>query len=68
MKTAPPQSDEAARLEALKRYGILDTPSDAVLDGLTQVAADLCETPIALVSLIDQSRQWFKSGTGLTAK
>jgi len=68
MKTAPPQPDEAARLEALKRYGILDTPSDAVLDGLTQVAADLCETPIALVSLIDQSRQWFKSGTGLTAK
>ena len=65
MKTAPPSADESARLEALKRYGILDTPSDSVLDGLTQIAADLCETPIALVSLIDPTRQWFKSRIGL---
>ena len=68
MKTAPPSPDEAARLEALKRYGILDTPSDPVLDHLTQVAADLCETPIALVSLIDPERQWFKSRIGLEAQ
>jgi len=65
MKTAPPSSDEAARLEALKRYGILDTPSDDILDGLTQIAADLCEAPIALVSLIDPDRQWFKSRVGV---
>jgi len=68
MKTAPPSPDEAARLEALKRYGILDTPSDPVLDHLTQVAADLCETPIALVSLIDPERQWFKSRIGVEAQ
>jgi len=68
MKTAPPSTDEAARLDALTRYGILDTPSDTVLDGITQVAADLCETPIALVSLVDSDRQWFKSSTGMPAK
>ena len=68
MKIATPSSDEPARLEALKRYGILDTPSDDVIDGITQVAADLCETPIALISLIDPNRQWFKSCTGLSSK
>ncbi len=67
MKTAPPSSDEAARLKALKRYGILDVPSDSVLDGITQVAADLCETPIALISLVDPDRQWFKSRIGIEA-
>ena len=68
MKTAPPSSNEAARLEALKRFGIMDSPSDALLDGLTQIAADLCETPIALVSLVDSNRQWFKSCIGLPVK
>ena len=68
MKTAPPSSNEAARLEALKRFGIMDSPSDAILDGLTQIAADLCETPIALVSLVDSNRQWFKSCIGLPVK
>ena len=66
MKIAAPSSDESDRIEALRRFGILDTPSDAVLDGLTQVAADLCETPIALVSLIDPTRQWFKSCIGMS--
>lgn len=68
MKTAPPSSDEPARIEALKRYGILDAPSDTILDGITQVAADLCETPIALISLVDPDRQWFKSCIGLETK
>ena len=68
MKTAPPSSDESARLDAFKRYEILDAPSDAVLDGITQVAADLCETPIALISLIDTNRQWFKSCVGTEEK
>ena len=68
MKIAAPSSDEPERLEALRRFGILDTPSDAVLDGLTQVAADLCETPIALVSLIDPTRQGFKSCIGLPVR
>ena len=68
MKISPPSSDESARLNALKRYGILDTLSDELLDGITQVAADLCETPIALISLVDPTRQWFKSCIGLQAK
>lgn len=68
MKIAHPSSNESARLEALRRYGILDTLSDELLDGITQVAADLCETPIALVSLVDPTRQWFKSCIGLDAK
>jgi len=68
MKIAAIPSNESARLDALKRYGLLDTPSDEVIDGITQVAADLCETPIALISLIDPDRQWFKSRTGLPAQ
>ncbi len=59
--------DEAARLAALHRLGVLDTPPDAALDGLARVAALLCGTPMALVSLVDQHRQWFKARVGLEA-
>lgn len=55
MKKAPPPHNEADRLAALGRYGILDTPPDAVLDGNAQAAADLCETPIALRSIGKQA-------------
>jgi len=68
IKTAPELRNESARLAALSRYGIADTPSDSVLDGITQAAADLCETPIALISLIDPERQWFKSCVGLAVR
>ncbi len=68
MKKAALTHNETDRLAALERYGILDTPSDAVLDGITQATADLCETPIALISLIDSTRQWFKSCIGMSVR
>ncbi|MEQ1862650.1 MAG: PAS domain-containing protein [Chthoniobacteraceae bacterium] len=62
---APLPPNEAQRLKALRSYDVLDTPPDASLDDLTRLAAQLCETPIALISLIDETRQWFKSRVGL---
>ncbi len=64
---APLQSNDADRLEALRRLGILDTPPEAVFDALTQIAAFATGTPIALISLVDETRQWFKSRVGLQA-
>lgn len=61
-------SDETARLAALRRYRILDTEPDQAFDDLTLLALQICGTPIALITLLDQERQWFKSrrGTGAT--
>ncbi len=56
---------ERARLAALARYQVLDTEAEAEFDQLTALAAYVCRTPIALVSLIDEDRQWFKSKLGL---
>ncbi|MDZ4871467.1 MAG: Sensor histidine kinase RcsC [Chroococcidiopsis cubana SAG 39.79] len=65
---APLPKDEAARLEALHQYQILDTDPEVAFDDLTRLAAQICNTPIALVSLIDDCRQWFKSKVGLQAR
>jgi K+-sensing histidine kinase KdpD len=65
MKVAPPHPQEDARLDALARLEILDTPPEAGFDDLTRLASTLCGTPIALVSLSDRYRQWFKSRIGL---
>lgn len=58
-------SDEDARLAALRSFDILDTASEAEFDRIVQQAARTLGTPIALMSLIDEDRQWFKSKVGL---
>ncbi len=60
-----PTYDEAGRLETLRQYGVLDTPPEPALDDLTAMAAQICATPIALINLVDEKRQWFKSRIGL---
>lgn len=61
-------ANESERLAKLNALGILDTIEEQAYDDLTFLAAQICETPISLVSLIDQSRQWFKSHYGIEAK
>jgi GAF domain-containing protein len=56
---------EAGRLAALRRYDILDTPPDGSFDRITALAADLFSVPIAIISLVDHDRIWFKSHHGL---
>ena len=56
---------ESDRLKALAGFEILDTPSEPLFDSLTELAAKTFETPIALISLVDDQRQWFKSCIGL---
>ena len=57
--------DEEARLAALRRYGILDTSTEQAFDDLTRLAAQACGAPVAIISFVDQERQWFKSEIGL---
>ena len=64
---APIPENEDARLAALEAYSILDTQAEQDYDDITNVAACLCGSPIAIISLVDESRQWFKSRVGLDA-
>ena len=67
MPAAPLPTDEMDRLRSLWACNVLDTPPDPRFDCMTNLAARLYNVPIALVSLIDEDRQWFKSAVGLNA-
>jgi GAF domain-containing protein len=57
---------EKRRLKVLWQYDVLDTVPEEVFDDLTELAARICEAPIALISLVDEDRQWFKSKVGIS--
>lgn len=68
MKEAPSPNNEKERLLALEAYQVMDTEEEGAFDELTELAAIICDKPIALVSLIDGKRQWFKSHYGLDVR
>ena len=65
---APMPSVEVARIAALNRYAILDSEPEEAFDDLVILAAHVCRTPMALLSLVDDHRQWFKSAVGVQIK
>lgn len=63
---APVPANEKRRLKVLWQYEILDTVPEEIFDDLTDLAARICGAPMAMISLVDEDRQWFKSKVGLT--
>ena len=66
--TIPIPKNESRRLKVLWQYDVLDTVPEEVFDDLTELAAYICEAPVALICLVDEDRQWFKSRVGVTIK
>ncbi len=67
MQAAPLPENEAQRLQTLRLYEVLDSEPEKVFDDITEASARIFDTPICLVSLVDENRQWFKSAFGLDA-
>jgi len=67
LKTPSLPQNEVNRLELLKSLKILDSLPEQSFDELTSLASEICKTPIAIITLLDETRQWFKSKVGLTA-
>lgn len=67
MQSAPHPGNEPERLAALDRYKILDTKSEELFDSVARIAATICDVPIALITLLDSDRQWFKAKVGIEA-
>jgi GAF domain-containing protein len=67
MRSAVKPSNEAQRLAILRKYRVLDTSPEAAFDEIVWLASIICKVPVALISLIDQDRQWFKAKVGLEA-
>jgi len=61
---APLPPDERARVEALRRFKVLDTEPEQVYDDIARLAAYVCQTPTALITFVDDNRQWFKARVG----
>lgn len=64
-RTAGLHPNESQRLQALRSYGILDTAVEPAFEDITKIASYVCQTPISVVSLVEDTRQWFKSEIGL---
>ncbi|MDX1627420.1 MAG: GAF domain-containing sensor histidine kinase [Fulvivirga sp.] len=65
MKQNNSSREEQARVDILEQYGILDTPQEESFNDIVELASEICETPISLISLLDSERQWFKAKKGL---
>ncbi len=68
MLQAPIPSNDEARLQELRSYGVLNSPDEPAFDDIGALVRDIAGTPIGIISLVDENRQWFKSCIGLDAK
>ena len=66
--TAPIPKNEKQRLKVLWQYSVLDTMPEEIFDDLTELAARICEAPVAMITLVDEDRQWFKAKVGVSLK